>query len=81
MNIPKIPIFSTFFLEFLFYINLYYFRFNIVLYNKEFPEKMLEFRNSISILHPKWELNSENTNFYYVFSRISILYKFILFSF
>ena len=28
--IPKIPIFSTFFLRFLFYINLYYFRFNTV---------------------------------------------------
>ena len=54
--IPKIPIFSMFFLRFLFYVNLYYFRFNIVLYNKEFPEKstkMSEFRNSISILGPK----------------------------
>ena len=40
-SIPKIPIFSLFFLRFLFYINLYYFRFNRVLYNKEFSEKMV----------------------------------------
>ena len=53
----KIPIFSTFFLRFLFYINFNLIRFNIVFYivknSQKNRTKMSEFRNSISILGPK----------------------------
>ena len=82
--IPKFNLFSMFFSGVSILYNFYSF-FNYLIIEKKGilkkSTKKTEFRNWISILDANWESSSDNTNFYYVFSGISILYNFYSFFF
>ena len=69
------------FLEFLFHIIFILLFLTTYLYrmrkSREKHTKKTEFRNSISILDPKLGIQFQKYGFLVLFSRISILYKFI----